>query len=52
MTLGTIPLIVVVLALFGVLPRWSHSKSWGYTPSSVFGLVAVVLVLMLVTGRL
>jgi len=52
MTLGTILLIVVVLILLGVIPRWSHSRSWGYMPSSVVGVVAVVLVLMLLTGRL
>jgi hypothetical protein len=52
MTLGTILLIVLVLILLGVIPRWSHSRSWGYMPSSVVGVVAVVLVLMLLTGRL
>jgi Protein of unknown function (DUF3309) len=52
MTLGTILLIVVVLALLGVLPNWPHSRSWGYGPSGVVGLVAVVLVVMLVAGRL
>jgi Protein of unknown function (DUF3309) len=50
--LGTILLIVVVLILLGVLPNWSHSRSWGYAPSGVIGLVAVVLVVMLATGHL
>jgi hypothetical protein len=52
MTLGTILLIILVLALLGVFPTWSHSRSWGYGPSGVLGLVAVVVVLMLLTGRL
>ena len=52
MTLGTILLIVVVLALLGALPSWPHSRSWGYAPSGVIGVVAVVLVVMLVAGRL
>jgi hypothetical protein len=52
MTLGTILLIIVVLALLGVLPSWPHSRSWGYAPSGVIGLVAVVLVVMLAAGRL
>ena len=52
MTLGTILLIVVVLALLGALPNWPDSRSWGYAPSGVIGLVAVVLVVMLAAGRL
>ena len=52
MTLGTILLIVVVLALLGALPSWPHSRSWGYAPSGAIGLVAVVLVVMLAAGRL
>jgi Protein of unknown function (DUF3309) len=52
MTLGMILLIVVVLALLGVIPSWSHSRSWGYAPSGVIGLVAVVLVVLLITGHM
>jgi hypothetical protein len=52
MTLGTILLIVVVLALLGALPSWPHSRSWGYAPSGVIGIVAVVLLVMLAAGRL
>lgn len=52
MTLGTVLLIVLVLALLGVIPTWPHSRSWGYGPSGVVGLVAVVLVLMLLTGNI
>jgi len=52
MTLGTVLLIVLVLALLGVIPTWPHSRGWGYGPSGVVGLLAVVLVVMLVTGNL
>lgn len=52
MTLGTVLLIVLVLALLGVIPTWPHSRSWGYGPSGVVGLVAVVLVVMLLTGNI
>lgn len=52
MTLGTVLLIVLVLVLLGVLPTWSHSKSWGYAPSGSVGLVVVLLVVLLLMGRI
>ena len=52
MTLGTVLLIVLVLALLGVIPTWPHSRGWGYGPSGVVGLLAVVLVVMLVMGKI
>ena len=52
MTLGTVLLIVLVLALLGAIPTWPHSRSWGYGPSGVVGLLAVVLVVMLLTGNI
>jgi hypothetical protein len=51
-TLGTILLIVLVLMLVGAFPRWSHSRSWGYGPSSGLGLVLVVVVVLLLMGRI
>jgi hypothetical protein len=50
--LGTILLIVLVLLLVGALPAWPHSRSWGYAPSGVFGLLVVILLLLLLTGNL
>jgi len=52
MTLGTILLIVVVLMLIGAVPTWPHSRNWGYYPSGGIGLVLIVLVVLLLTGRL
>ena len=51
MSLGTILLILTVLALLGVLPRWPHSRSWGYAPSGTLGIVLVVLLVLVLTGR-
>jgi len=50
--MGTILLIVVVLLLVGALPHWSHSSTWGYFPSGGLGLVLLVLLILVVTGRL
>ena len=52
MSLGMVLLIVLILALVGVIPSWPHSKGWGYGPSGVVGLLAVVVVVMLATGNI
>ena len=50
--LGTVLIVVVILMLFGALPRWGHSRSWGYGPSGGLGLVLVILLILLLVGRL
>ena len=50
--MGTIILVILILALIGVLPTWPHSRSWGYAPSGITGLIVVILILLLLTGRL
>jgi hypothetical protein len=46
--LGLILLIVLVLLLLGAAPAWPHSRSWGYGPSGVLGLLLVVLIILMV----
>jgi hypothetical protein len=48
----TILIVVLVLMLLGALPSWSHSRSWGYYPSGGLGLVLLVLVVLVLSGRL
>jgi hypothetical protein len=50
--LGTILVVILILALLGVLPRWSHSTSWGYAPTGGVGLVLLVVVVFLILGRI
>lgn len=52
MSLGTLLLIILILMLVGVIPTWPHSRSWGYMPSTVLGIVVIVLVILLLMGRL
>jgi hypothetical protein len=47
----TILLVVVVLMLVGAMPAWPHSRGWGYYPSGSLGLVLLILVIMLLSGR-
>jgi len=48
----TILIVILILMLLGALPTWNHSRNWGYFPSGGLGLVALVLVVLLLTGRL
>ena len=48
----TILLVVVVLMLLGVMPTWPHSRGWGYYPSGGLGLVLLVLIVLMLSGRL
>jgi hypothetical protein len=50
--LGTILIVVVILMLIGALPTWPHSRQWGYYPSGGLGLVFLILIILLLTGRL
>ena len=49
--LATLLIILLVLFLVGALPRWNHSRSWGYAPSGGIGLLLVIVVVWLLLGR-
>lgn len=48
----TILLVVVLLMLLGAIPSWPHSRGWGYYPSGGLGLILLVLVVLMLSGRL
>jgi len=50
--MGMIRLVVLVVALVGALPTWRHSSTWGYGPSGGLGLVLLILLVLVLTGRL
>jgi len=50
--LGTILLVLLILLLIGALPTWGHSRSWGYMPSGGVGLIVIILLILVLTGRL
>jgi hypothetical protein len=52
MTLGTILLIILILALIGAIPTWPYSRAWGYGPSGILGIIVVILIILALTGRL
>jgi hypothetical protein len=52
MSLSTILLILLILILVGALPSWPHSANWGYFPSGALGIIVLILIVLLLTGRL
>lgn len=52
MSLGTILLILIILALIGALPAWPYSSGWGYYPTGGLGLLLLIIIVLLVLGRL
>lgn len=45
-------LLLLFLALLGAFPTWPHSQGWGYYPSSGLGLILLILLFLMVTGRI
>lgn len=50
--MGTLLLIIVIMLLVGVLPRWGHSRNWGYGPSGGLGAVLLILLVLVLLGHL
>jgi hypothetical protein len=48
----TVLIVLAVLMLIGAIPAWPHSRSWGYGPSGGVGLIVLILLILLLTGRL
>ncbi len=49
--LGTILLVILILMLLGAIPRWPHSRNWGYAPSGGLGTVLLILVILMLLGH-
>ena len=45
-------IVLLVIVLLAVLPTYPYSRSWGYAPSGVLGLIVVILLLLFLTGNL
>ena len=50
--LSIILIVVLILMLLGAVPRWPHSKNWGYYPSGGLGLVLLIVIILALLGRL
>jgi hypothetical protein len=50
--LGTLLIIILLLLLIGAIPTWPYSRGWGYTPSGIVLLLAIIVVIAVATGRI
>ena len=50
--MSTILLVILILLLLGVLPVWPYSSGWGFYPSGGLGLILIILIILVLTGRL
>ena len=50
--LSTALLVIMILMLLGAVPKWPHSRNWGYYPSGGLGLVLLIVVILLLLGRI
>ena len=52
MTTTTILIIILIIVLIGTLPNWPYATGWGYGPSGLVGVLLVILLVLVLTGRL
>ena len=52
MSIGAILLVLLILMLIGALPTWPHSRSWGYWPGGLLGLIVIILLILLLLGHI
>ena len=50
--MSTILIIVLILLLIGAVPSWPYSRGWGYYPSGLLGIILLIVIILLLTGRL
>ena len=50
--LGTILIVILILMLMGAMPRWPHSRNWGYYPSGGLGVLLLIVIILLLLGRI
>jgi len=44
--MGLILVIILILLLLGAVPRWPHSRNWGYGPSGGLGLILIIVLIL------
>jgi hypothetical protein len=50
--LSTVLIVILILLLIGAVPSWGYSRSWGYFPSGIIGVVLVIVIILVLMGRI
>jgi uncharacterized protein DUF3309 len=50
--MGTILIILLILLLLGAVPTWPYSRTWGYYPSGLLGLVLLIVIILVLLERI
>jgi hypothetical protein len=50
MATSTVLLVILVLIILGAVPIWPYSRSWGYGPSGILGVILVIFLVLLLLG--
>ena len=45
-------LLILIILLLGVLPAWPYSRGWGFYPSGGLGLVLLIVLVLMLSGRI
>lgn len=52
MTISTLLIVLLIVALLGGIPNWGWSRSWGYGPSGLIGVILVIFIVLVLLGRI
>ena len=50
--MGIVLLVILILLLIGAMPRWPHSRNWGYWPSGGIGTILLIVLILFLLGRI
>ena len=48
----TVLIVILLLMALGSLPSWPYSSGWGYYPSGGLGIIVLIVIVLLLTGRM
>jgi hypothetical protein len=48
----TILIVILIILLIGAVPRWPHSRGWGYFPSGTLGIILLIIIILVLLKRI